>query len=97
MSDVTIAIDEDGTALELLIDDGADIALATNLIMEFRTPRENLIQKTAVFSDDGTDGLIRYVITDEGIPSSAGVWKVRGRYDLGGEKITTWATFLVTE
>lgn len=89
--------DEEGIAIELLIDSGASIETATDLKMIFKTPRETNIEKTAVFTTDGTDGLIQYVITASDL-NDEGVWRVRGNYNLGAEeKFTSWAEFRVAE
>ncbi len=94
---VKISKDEEGIAIELLIDSGVDISAATNLQMIFKTPRGNNITETAAFFTDGTDGLLQYVITATDLEGE-GIWKVRGKYTLGSElKFTTWASFRVVE
>lgn len=94
---VQISKDEEGIAVELLIDSGEDISAATDLEMIFQTPQKSSITKTAVFTTDGTDGRIRYVVTASDL-NSKGVWRVRGKYDIGSEvKLTTWGVIEVVD
>lgn len=92
-----ISKDEDGIAVQLLVDSGTDISTATNLQVIFKTPRKDNITKTGVFTTDGSDGLMQYVKETVDF-NTLGVWRVRGKYTLGSTtKYTTWAEFRIIE
>jgi hypothetical protein len=98
---VEISVSETGTIFEITVinsQGGAvDISSATDLTIQLRTPRLNIISRTATYTTDGVDGKIRYTITANDI-NGLGVWEIRGRYvDSGDTKHTVWGTFIAIE
>jgi len=53
-----------------------DLSLATTMTIKFLLPDKTVIERTAVFTTDGTDGRIQYV-TIAGDLSLAGLWKIQ--------------------
>lgn len=68
--------DEDGAVV--------DISAATAKQMFFKGPSGTVITKTASFLTDGTDGKIRYTVTDgDTVDAVKGTWKIEGKVTFG--------------
>lgn len=67
---VEVTVTEDGTAI--------DISGATTKTMRFRRGDGTILDVTASFSTDGTDGKIQYAMLSGNL-NSAGVWEVQGK------------------
>lgn len=73
-----------GTVFEVEIqeDDVAlDISAATAMTIKFEKTDGTVVAKTAVFTTDGSDGLIRYV-TVAGDLDQPGLWRLQGHVTL---------------
>jgi len=80
-----------GTVFEITVteDDVAlNISSATVLQMLFKKPSGTVLTKTAVFTGDGSDGLIQYTSIEADL-DEAGIWYMQGRVTLPGGK---WST-----
>lgn len=79
--ELTITKESDGTAL--------DISSATTRQILLKPPRGGAtVTKTATLSGAGTDGKMRYV-TEAGVLSAAGTWKIQGRVVIGSLDVHT--------
>lgn len=87
-----------GTVFELTVTEknvALDISLATELQILFKKPSGTVLTKTAVFTNTGSDGLIRY-LSIEGDLDEVGSWFIQGRVTLpGGKWSTEKGSFLV--
>lgn len=76
--DLTYTVKENGAAL--------DISAATGLTFNLITPKKELIIKTAVFDDDGTDGILKYAFVAADLPRHrkdlVGLWLVEPHFTL---------------
>jgi len=80
-----------GTVFEVTVteDDVAlDISTATVLQILFKKPSGEVLTNTAVFTNTGTDGLIRYTSILDDL-DEAGIWYMQGRLTMPGGK---WST-----
>ena len=69
----------------------------TTIQMLFTSPTGVTTTKTATFDSDGTDGVIKYTLTNTDI-TVGGNWKVRGRVAGAASRLTTEEhSFLVLE
>lgn len=59
-----------------------DISTSTSQAVQFTNPTGSVIEKSASFVTDGTDGGITYVI-EEGLLNQEGPWDVRGKVTTG--------------
>lgn len=90
-----ISKDEKDFILQLKIVGEDSFDEATNLQMQFQTPRENIVTESASFHTDGTDNLLNFTVEEDNL-GVVGVWRVRAKYVIsGGTKHTTWAQFEV--
>lgn len=66
----------------------ANISAATSLIFLLKTPKGELIQKSASFVTDGSDGLLKYSFTSSDLPLKrkdlVGPWQVEPKFTLSG-------------
>ena len=64
----------------------ANISAATGLLFFLRTPEHELIQKTATFVTDGSDGLLEYAFVAADLPRGrktlVGQWEVQPQFTL---------------
>lgn len=72
-----------GIAIEICLVDSIDgmpidLSSETEKHIDFRKPGGDVIQKAAVFSSDGTDGLIMYIVED-GLLDTLGTWSAQAR------------------
>jgi carbohydrate-selective porin OprB len=75
-----LTITEDGTAV--------DVSGYTTLQFIFTAPSGIQATKTAAFDTDGTNGVLKYTIED-GLFSTAGVWRVRARVAATGVSLSS--------
>lgn len=76
-----IHVGDIGTVFRITVqesDVALDISDATTLQMLFYKPNRTVATKTAVFTDDGTDGQIQYTTVEDDLDQS-GTWKVQAR------------------
>lgn len=66
---ITLTFLQDGSAL--------DISSAVTKQMIFKDPNGNITEKTALFSNGGSDGEIYYII-ESGLLNTVGRWEVEG-------------------
>lgn len=64
-----ITLTEDGVAV--------DVSAATTKQIKFKKPNGLTVTKTALFTTDGTDGKIDYVI-ETGVIDQVGPWEIQG-------------------
>lgn len=80
-------VGDEGTIIRLEFKDGAsvvDISTATVWKIKFKKPSGVVVTKDAVFTTDGSDGLIQYV-TEAGaanILDEAGEWEIQGYIEM---------------
>ena len=70
-----------GTVFEVtLMDDTAVVDISTASVMEivFEKPDKTKVINTAVFTNDGTDGKMQYVIALDTELDQTGNWKIQG-------------------
>ena len=75
-----LTLKQDGTAV--------DISSYTTREFIFRAPDGVAVTKTALFDDDGTDGILKYTILTGEI-DEAGDWKVAARIKKVGVELTS--------
>ena len=85
MSKKKIHVGDEKTVLRALITDDVtglfvDISSATTKTIKLQKTDGTVVEKTAVFTTDGTDGYIQY-ITVTGDIDQAGGWKIQGFVD----------------
>ena len=88
-----IHVGDIGTVFEAEIQEDAaavDISSATALSLLFLKPDGTVDTQTAVFSTDGTDGLIRYVTQEDDL-DIPGRWRIQGRVTLS---TGTWSSVI---
>jgi len=89
-----------GTVFQILIyKNGAarPIDAGTGLTIYFRKPDASILEKTATFTTDGTDGKMQYT-TVAGDLDQSGLWGIQGKYTIGGSTWRTdWGDFPVDE
>lgn len=82
MAHADIRVGDIGTLFQLTIVDkvekAVNISAATTLEIRFHKPDSTSVDKTATFSNDGTDGLIEYS-TVAGDLDMAGKWRIQAR------------------
>jgi hypothetical protein len=59
-----------------------DISTSTSKIIVFTKPDGSILEKTALFVTDGTDGKISYSTVDGDI-DQAGMWKIQAEVEFG--------------
>lgn len=95
---MSIRVGDVGTVLEAtILENGAalDISAATEMILYLRKPNRAVLEKTAIFQTDGTDGIIQYTTVEDDL-SMAGHWDIQGKVTLpGGEWKSTIRGFEV--
>lgn len=83
---------DEGSALELVCKEGGaavNISSATVKKIYLQKPDGTVVEKTAVFSSDGSDGKIKYSL-EAGVLDATGEWKAQGYVELsGGQKLRT--------
>lgn len=87
----SLHVGDTGSYIELTIKDGDevfDISSATIKKIKIKTSANVVLDKTASFSTNGTDGKIKYVFID-GDLSISGIWKARGYVEMPTGK---WST-----
>jgi len=60
-----------------------NLAAATGLKMYLDKPDNTIVEKTAVFKTDGTDGKLMYVTILDDL-NKAGIWERQAEFTLGG-------------
>lgn len=82
-----IHVNDVGTVFELVLKDECnklvDLSAATALQILFTKPSKSTLTKTAVLTNDGTDGKINYVAI-AGDLDEVGSWQVQGRVTTAG-------------
>jgi hypothetical protein len=76
-----IHIGDIGTVFEITITDctaAVDISTATDMSIVFRKPDGAIVEKTAEFLTDGTDGKLAYTTVDGDIDQK-GTWKIQAK------------------
>jgi hypothetical protein len=73
---------DNGTILEVTVKDGAsavDISSATIKDFIFRKPAPNseVVLQSGVFTNDGTDGLLRFTVATSGFLDTVGKWDIQ--------------------
>jgi hypothetical protein len=75
-----IHLNDIGTQIRVLVADSDDVTLdisnATDLKVIFKKPSGSVIERTASFYTDGTDGILKYVTVD-GDLDEIGSWKIQ--------------------
>lgn len=94
-----VHVDDVGTALIVTIvdcnGDAINISAATEKKIKLTLPDLSVVEKTAEFSSDGTDGKIQYTTVADDL-SQAGRWKIQGFIvDSGFENNSEVAEFKV--
>lgn len=79
--------------------DFTDFGIPVHMWILLRPPgRPNWIKYEASFSNDGSDGLVEYTVTDENVLFVHGVWAVRVLFEFTfGVRRTSIKTFTVLE
>jgi|GEM_PF-1894291 hypothetical protein len=78
----TISIDDDGTDLQVTITESGvavDISAATAYAVILKDPDGIETEKTAAVLNDGTDGIIHYVLTVADKNGKVGEWSYKGK------------------
>ena len=85
----SIIVNDIGTIVEATIKDGAGVVVnlsgATVLRFKLIRPDNNIIERTASLSTDGTDGKMRYT-SITGDFNVSGEWRVIGYVEIGSAK-----------
>lgn len=84
----TIRVGDIGTIFEVVVKENAvvvPISAATVKNIKFRKPSNEILEKTASFKTNGTDGTIIYTAV-EGDLDEAGLWEIQGYIELPGWK-----------
>ena len=75
-----------GTVIEVIIKDednvAIDVSAATVKTIRLRNPAGTVMEKTAVFVTDGTDGKIKYTTVD-GDLDATGDWRTQAYIEIG--------------
>lgn len=76
-------VGDEGTVIRLEFKDGTaivDLSAASVRTIKFRKPSGAVVEKDAVFTTNGEDGLIEYVTEadTDNILDEAGVWEIQG-------------------
>lgn len=80
-----IHIGDIGTIFEVtLMDDTVivDISSASSMVIVFEKPDKTIVNNTAIFSGDGTDGKMQYIIATDTELDQKGNWKIQGIVEL---------------
>ncbi len=80
MADPEVHLGDIGTKLILEVqEDGSALDISSATTMKIRLEKQSgvVVEFTAVFATDGTDGLMQYV-TESGDLDEAGVWTIQG-------------------
>lgn len=76
--DLRYTVQENGAAL--------NISAATNLKFWLKNPKGELIEKSASFNTDGTDGVLKYTFVAADLPRTmkdlVGLWQVQPEFTL---------------
>lgn len=93
-----VHVGDTGTVFEATIKSAGvavDLSSAGTLQLIFQKPDGTLLQKTAVYTGNGTDGRIQYVTVAADL-TTPGVWHLQGRIVIGtNEWRTNVQTFTV--
>jgi len=88
--------DDIGTKFLLTVrdDDGpVDISSASVKKIIFEKPDKTIVEKTASFETDGSDGKIYYITEDPSILDKKGYWRIQAEITMGGG---TWRSSVET-
>lgn len=79
-------------------EDGAvkDISSATNLEIHIKKPGGTVLEKTAAFTTNGTDGKLQYTTQSDGF-TEEGYYEVRGNFTLNTWSGSTTEMFVLAE
>ena len=93
-----IHIGDIGTELKIQIQDCGtivDISAASQLSIMLKKPNGNTLTKSASLVNDGTDGLMQYVV-ESGVLDQSGSWKIQALVVFNTSKwYTNYETFKV--
>jgi hypothetical protein len=74
---------QDAVGVAIEADLGVDVSDATGIAFYFARPDGSVINRTGTFSDDGADGLVRYVTASNDL-DTVGDWQIQVKITTAG-------------